>query len=81
MRIHSDCSPVTASSGGGLRYYQARYPDDDRVRVVTATARRCARGKATGEQLNAARDAALAAFEAIGPLPENLEYTDEEDVA
>jgi hypothetical protein len=39
----------------GLRYYQAAYPDDDRLRLATATARRFDRGNATVEQLNAAQ--------------------------
>ena len=47
-----------------LPLFEREYPNDDRPRKAIATARRYAEGKATNEDLDAARDAASAAAEA-----------------
>ena len=41
-----------------LRFYEEKYPNEKRPRQAIETARRFARGKATREELDAARDAA-----------------------
>jgi hypothetical protein len=47
-----------------LPLYEAAYPNDTRPRVAIDTARRCANGEATLQELAAARDAASAAASA-----------------
>ena len=55
----ADCAALS------LKYYEAQYPDDKRVRECIATCRRYAKGKATEEDVrNAANSAADAAHAA-----------------
>ena len=51
----ADCAALS------LKYFEAEYPDDKRVRKCINTCRKYAQGKATGEELENASSAASAA--------------------
>lgn len=61
--VLADCAALA------LKYYEAIYPDDKRVRNCINTCRRYAKGKATMEELIAAADAAYAAADAVNVIP------------
>ena len=54
----ADCAALS------LKYYEAEYPDDKRVRECINTCRRYAKGKATDKELKSASAAASAAYAA-----------------